>query len=377
MPAQSAGFFDKLGQAFVAGGFEKLTQQKLWILREAERAGARVLAVWDDGQYEHRSTSARWQALTVGSFRASSVQTFVFETGGVRHLFVQPYSASHPLPGTHHVWLHGALRSPVLFDVASSSFHAGHDWGLPQWLNPSPIGQLLRSIDWTYRIETSTRVDDPLAMQLRAMGDGLGHLVVRASGDNQLHGHDVGFMNVWRIAQVLKMSGLEPLDARQPFLGPEPPGTHEFAELLAGSLELPTAAPVIDASSAIASLLQSLGGKTLLALAPLSAKKEKGARSYEGMVPPWLHGQPILALHDRTVLGGGSQGVALLPTHLCYAYDDVRFVVPYSDITGAQHMIGTLVIRTRLLGDLVFGFPEAERFAALFQHLAAATSQAS
>src|SRR5215213_8340012 len=133
-PPQKPGFFDAMGQAFIAGGFEKLTKQKMWILREAERAGARPIAVWDIGQYEHRSTSTRWQALTVGSFQASSVQVFVFETNGMRHLYVQPYASSDPLPGTHHIWIRGAPRSPVLFDVSQSMFHTRHDVELAQWL---------------------------------------------------------------------------------------------------------------------------------------------------------------------------------------------------------------------------------------------------
>jgi hypothetical protein len=373
-PPHKPGFFEAMGQAGIAGGFEKLTKQKMAILAEAERSGARPLAVWDSGQYEHRATSARWQALTVGSLQATSMQTFVFETNGMRHLFVQPYASSDPLPGTHHVWIRGATRSPVLFDAAQSMFHAGHDVQLAHWLVQAPIGQLLRALDWDYRIGPSTRIEDPVALQARAMGDGLAHVAIRAVRENTFDNHDVGFMNVWRIAHALAMSGLEPVTDRHPFLGAEPPGTSVFADLLAGSLELPSPGPVIDLTSAIVPLLQSLGSKTMLVVPPISPKRDKGARSPEGMIPPWLHAQPILALHDKTVFGGGTRGVAILPTHLCYTSDDTRFVVSYGDITGAHHMIGTLAVRSRMVGDVVFDFPESEPFAALFDHVARQSS---
>lgn len=362
----SPSFFDKLAQAGTAVDFSKLTEQKLRIIRQAELAGARLLACWDEGQYEQRATSARWQAKMHGSLPETSAQVFVFETGGIRHLFFQPYSSKDPLPGVHHFWIEGSTRNAVFFDHEHGAFNAGNDWQLAQWLGQTPLAQVLRSIDWSYTLHGSTRIHEPVVFQVRPMGRGLGHVTVRATDGNPLDGHGVGFRLVPRIAQALKVSGLESVAEPQAFLS-FAPATDEYIAAVEDTLELPTPGPTIDVSAALAAVFRP-GVKSHLLHAPLPPKKEKGART--GIVPPWLQDQPILALDDRTVFGGGDRGTVLLPTHMCHRSEEGHFTVSYGDITGASFIVNTLVIRTRQLGDLAFHFPEAERLAPMLQHFA-------
>jgi hypothetical protein len=301
----NGGFLQQMAAAGVAVGFQKLTQQKLGILAEAERAGARLVAAWDVGQYEHHQTSARWQALTRGGMSISSEQVFVFETAGVRHMFIQPYSGEHALPGVHHLWVRGGLRAPALFSAERRSFYTGNDPALGAWLDASPLAQVLRSIDWDYRIGTNTRVNDDTALQIRAMGNDVSHVVVRAHGENGIGKHDVGFFALPRVATALAPLVGGGMSA-QPFFV-DAPHADEFEMLVNNHLPLPEPAAPVDLSAQLAPVIAAMKDHGIVR-APVPAKKDRGARSF--MVPPWLGDAPILALRDDTVFGGGSRGTA-------------------------------------------------------------------
>ena len=362
-----SGFMETMALAGLAGGFEKLTKQKLAIMREAEAAGARVLLSWDEGEYKHRSTSVRWQALTQGGLPVTSRQLFVLETGGVRHLYVQPFSADARLPGTHHLWMPGALRSPALYDASRKAFFAGPDHELAHWLQAQPIARVLREIDWDWRV-ASTRVVDPVVLQLRAF-QGVGHLAVRAfdaAGGINIDSHPVGFRFLPRILNTL-LASAGPAIEDQAFHAPTP-GAEAFEALLAGTLPTPVLAPTRDLTGELQGVLASedIG---LLTRAPLPAKKEAGAR--RELLPGWLADQPILAMYDKTVFGGGTRGVAFTPTHLCCRTDEGGVALSYVDITGARSLVGTLGVRSQLYGDFAMSFNRPEPFAALFNALAA------
>ncbi len=375
--AQPSGFMDRLAQAGVAASFEKLTLQKLSILQEAELAGARVLSAWEEGAYEHRSTSVRWQALTRGGLQVTSRQIYVLETAGVRHVYVQPFSADARLPGTHHVWVQGALRSPALYDASRKCFFAGGDQELAAWLHAQPIAQVLREIDWEWRIAGSTRAVDPIALQVRA-GQGVGHVAIRAFGpagsfdSSGLNHHLVGFRLVPHIVQTL-MASVGAVGAEQPFLA-EADGSDTFGALLAGAFAVPAHAAPFDLSPAIRSLLATANVGTLVR-APLPPRKDAGAR--KELLPPWLSDHPILALQDATVFGGGGRGVAFTPTHLAVCTDEGRAAIAYADITGANAMVGTLVVRSRVHGDFCLGLSSPEPFAALLNDVAARNARSA
>jgi hypothetical protein len=361
-----------MATAGVAIGFQKLTQQKLGILAEAERAGARLVAAWDVGQYEHQQTSARWQALTRGGMAISSEQVFVFETAGVRHMFVQPYGGEHALPGVHHLWIRGGLRAPALFSAERRSFYTGNDPALGAWLDASPVAHVLRSIDWDYRIGTSTRVNDDTALQIRAMGNDVSHVVIRAHGENGINKHDVGFFALPRVATAfaqLVAGGMPP----QPFFV-DAPHADEYERLVMNQLPLPQPAAPYDLSAQLLPLLATLKDHGLVR-APVPQKKERGART--GIIPAWLADAPLLALRDDTVFGGGSLGTALLPTHLCVATDEGKIAIAYADITGASAISNMLALRSRWQGDLSIRLLDAEAFAAFFASLAHAAQRSA
>jgi hypothetical protein len=368
------GLVDSLLQAGVAASFEKLTKQKLSILGEAERAGARILSAWEEGQYEHRSTSVRWQALTRGGLNVTSRQVYVLETSGIRHLYVQPFSADARLPGTHHLFVQGALRSPALYDTDRKAFYAGHDQELAMWLHSQPIHHALHQIDWDWRISGSTRAVDPIVFQIRPF-QGVGHVAIRAFGpfgafdSAGLDHHLVGFSKIGHIAHALVPS-LGAVDADQPFQTPAD-GEEAFASLLLGQIELPVAAPPTDLSHPIGALLATANIGTLIK-APVPKKKDAGAR--KEILPTWLADQPILAMADATVFGGGGRGVVFTPTHVCVRTDEGRAAISYADIIGAGAMTGTLVVRSRMQGDFALNMSAPEAFAALFESVRPAPS---
>ena len=359
------GFMDRLAQAGVAASFEKLTSQKLSIMKEAEQAGARVLCCWEEGQYEHRETSVRWQALTRGGLGVSSRQVYVLETAGVRHLYVQPFSGDARLPGTHHLWIHGALRSPILYDESKKTFFAGADHELARWLQGQPIAQVMRGIDWEWMITGRTRAVEPLVLQVRA-GRGVGHVALRAFGSSGamnssgLGHHLVGFRLIPRIVQAL-LASVGAMGEEQPFFA-EADGAETFGALLADAFPLPAQAAPIDLSLAINTSLTTTNLGTLTP-APLSPKKDAGAR--KELLPPWLAEEPILARQDKTVFGGGGRGVCFTPTHVAVCTDEGRAGISYADVSGAGAMVGTLVLRSRVHGDFSLSVSCPEAFAAL------------
>ena len=358
---------ETMAQAGVAGGLEKLTKQKLAIICEAEMAGARVVCAWDEGEYRHRSTSVRWQALTRGGLPVTSRQIFVLETGGMRHLYVQPFSADARLPGTHHLWIHGALRSAALYDSDSKAFFAGPDPELARWLHAQPIARVMHEIDWDWRI-SSTRIVDPVVLQVRAF-HGVGHVTVRAldaAGGINIDSHPVGFRALPRIVHAL-LASVAAAGPDQTFHAPAY-AAEAFEALLTDALPIPVPGAPRDLSAELGRLLAS-NDAGLITRAPLSAKKEAGAR--REVIPAWLAEQPILAINDTTLLGGGTRGVAFTPTHLCCRTDEGRAAIPYADITAASSLVGTLGVRSQLYGDFAVRLGRPEPFAALFNEVAA------
>ncbi len=356
---------DRLAQAGVAASFEKLTSQKLSIMKEAEQAGARVLCSWEEGQYEHRETSVRWQALTRGGLAVSSRQIYVLETAGVRHLYVQPFSGDARLPGTHHFWIHGALRTPMLYDESTKSFFNGDDHNLAGWLGTQPIAQVVREIDWEWMITGRTRAVDPVVLQVRA-GRGVGHVAIRAFGtsgalnSSGLGHHLVGFRLIPRIIQAL-LASVGPAGEEQAFFAAAD-GADTFGALLADAFPLPAHAAPLDLSQALKTLLTTTNISTLIA-APIPPKKDAGAR--KELLPPWLADHPILALQDKTIFGGGGRGVAFTPTHVAVCTDEGRAAISYSDVSGAGAMVGTLVLRSRVHGDFSLSVSCPEALAAM------------
>lgn len=312
------------------------------IAAEASGAGARFFAYEESG-----GTSAG--ALVTHALRAKlpfvdkavdGVQVFGFETQGVRHLYVQPWSGVETLPGEHHAWLHGSLRSPLAYArglVPGYRWVAGGDEALTSWLaTQGGVHACASACATKWRSGQGTRID--CTVQLRSLGDGRSHLVQHAGHHGGLLGEEVGvrtFLELGRAFAAVLPRAAEPAAT---FLHPVA-YTEVFHRCLLGADAPPPAAAARDHSATLLAVGQPYVSETFFVASPgrssLPSEIEQNVRAL--VLPAHERGAPLVAVLDLTALGSGKDAVAITPTYLYmrsmgetlgFALDDVASVEP-------------------------------------------------
>ena len=267
-----------------------------------------------------------------GSTKVDGIQIFGFETAGVRHLYVQPWSQMHALPGEHHAWLPGSYRSPVVYQrgvVMGMSWNAGGDGELAQWLGGQPaLMTVVKGCkkDWT----AGTKVFDlEWTVQLLSLGDGRSHLVMQAGRYGGLTSYRVGlghFLALGHAWAPLLAEGHYPAHAplqpiaytdvfHQYLLGAPHIAAATPPEATYASTPAPASAPAAGREYAelIARVATPFQSETLF-VGHYPADVEANVRAL--ILPPHQKAGPISLVHDLTVMGSGKDAVVLTPAYL-------------------------------------------------------------
>lgn len=281
-----------------------------------------------------------------GSMRVDGIQIFGFQTAGVQHLYVQPWSQMHALPGEHHAWLPGAYRSPVVHQrgvVMGMSWNAGGDAELAQWLGAqAALMQVVKGCKKDWKAGTKT-FDLEWTVQLLSLGDGRSHLIMQAGRYGGLTSYRVGighFLSVghaWapliaRDTQYPAHAALQPvaysdlfyqyvLSAPSAPSAPPPaaPSVESNYAVAPAPRPQPQPQPHQPASSArdysalIARVASEYQSETLF-VGHYPADVEANVRAL--ILPPHQKTAPIALIHDLTVMGSGKDAVVLTPSYL-------------------------------------------------------------
>lgn len=342
------------------------TAMKLSVLREAANAGAQLKSVTDVILGQNSAVGGALTAMFGGSFNVDAFQCFHLETGGVSHMYVQPYSGFYPLPGEHHAWLQGTLRAPAHWETGlfSDRFESP-DPATAVALNSNPaLSGAARGARWDWRIGRG-EITYAWHLQTRPFRGGLTHLTMKATGR-------AGVMSIVQQAGFLKF--LEIARAMQPSLAHVPGYTTMpftttpsydlfFEKMLDGQLP-PSARPPQtqpnDFSSAILQAL-SIAPASKLLLHPLAPVKDNTVRAY--VLPQAAKHLPLVAFIDSTLMSSAKDGLAFTPTHAFFKHDDHMVSFSYPEVRGvippASPTESTLTVNLANIGEL--SLPTADR----------------
>lgn len=275
-----------------------------------------------------------------GSMRVDGMQIFGFETGGVQHLYVQPWSQMHALPGEHHAWLPGAYRSPVVHQravVMGMSWNAGGDAELAKWLGTqAALMQVVKGCKKDWKAGTKT-FDLEWTVQLLSLGDGRSHLIMQAGRYGGLTsyrvglGHFLSLGHAWapligRDTQYPAHAALQPVSYSDVFYqyvlqasgsaappAPAPPASPVESNYVAAPTPQTPQASGRDYAALIARVAGDYQSETLF-VGHYPADVEANVRAL--VLPPHQKSAPIALIHDLTVMGSGKDAVVLTPSYL-------------------------------------------------------------
>lgn len=345
------------------------TRQKLAVIDEAARAGLGLVKVTDLGSdVGAPSVRATAVALFGAAMSSTFTQVFRFERAGTQHLYVQPSEGMHAMPGEHHVWLPGALRSAAGLVEARPSFadftprtgpsrawFAGDDVTVATYLDGDPaLRAAIHDARWEWRLGLG-QFRYAWNLQLRPLAGGSTHLAMMATGTGALSGRAVGFAQLASIAQPLaRLLGHISVPSTPPLLQPSA-FSSVFEEVLASPRLFDTIPPPdgpLDFGRHVHALLASRASARLK-VAPVPAAKDVAARVH--VLPLGASHLPIVATVDLTVMGSSRDALVLTPTHVFYRKDDDRLSFAYTELREILPRAGgedVITLRLSRLGEI-------------------------
>ncbi len=316
----------------ISSGFAKAYRRRHEaILQEATALGGHLFG-YDQHMQNASAGGLLGHALRakvpLAGAKADGVQIFGFETAGVRHLYVQPWSGMNTLPGEHHAWLTGSYRSPIAFraGVLGFKWHAGGDDELRGWLEgQAALRELVKACATTWKSGTSS-FDLDWTVQLMSMGDGRSHLVMNAGSYGGMFGTQVGARHFLALGQTLASLLTQQTHPAQSPL--EQVGyTDAFHRYLLGTPSVPCQpqSPATQPEYGVATreyehIMQAarpFDSDTFL-VGMLPEDVEENVRSL--ILPPHQSQTAICVVLDLTAFGSAKDAVVITPTYL-YARD--------------------------------------------------------
>ncbi len=302
----------------VGSGFEKMyAKRRQLIADEAAGAGSKFFAFEQSGSGSAGGLVAHAirAKIPLVDQKVDGVQVFGFETQGVRHMYVQPWSGVHPLPGEHHAWLHGSFRSPIAFvrSIVGFRWDAGGDEELKLWLGGQPeLTAAINACSGKWKANGGGMSLDCKA-QLTSLGDGRAHLVQHAGHHGGLLGTQIGVREFLGLGATL--AGLLPRE-RQPAQSPlrGVAYTEVFQRCL---LSLDGQPPATTQARSYLDVVRAAGhaheSETFF-VHDWPPEIDGNVRSL--VLPGHERGAPIAAVLDLTALGSGKDAVVLTATSL-------------------------------------------------------------
>ncbi len=307
-----------------------------------------------------------------------AVQLYLLRTGGVLHLYAQPFDGKFALPGEHHAVVEGTLGGAAVLKESFSGpkWESLTDPEVATILNGSKgLAEVTSELRWDWRVGVG-RFDLPWLAQTRARGGASSHVCMQATGEMRSTVHEVGVAGFCALLQALGRS-LWPLEqpAARPFL--EPTAFASTFEAVVGgapvrACEPPSTGPCDLSEPILATLAPHAGGKLFVGEIP--PHKESNARAF--VLPTSLRHLPIVALVDLTLLGSARDAVVFTPTHgvmregdesLIFAWPEIRAVSPPAHPEDAE-----VVIQLSSVGEIALPCAgRAGAMAALFSQFAA------
>lgn len=115
--------------------------------------------------------------LNISNSDVDYLQSFIFNSKGFYHLFIQPYNRENLLVPEQHAWLVGALRNPLILYKKGPVllWESNDDFELTQWFNNNKSLQILSS-----QLQNISKNDDDWLIQIRALSGGNTHVVVHS-----------------------------------------------------------------------------------------------------------------------------------------------------------------------------------------------------
>jgi hypothetical protein len=230
-PASGAAEQGVTGMGLFDQGIVKAYEnQKKGMLKEAEKAGAAVVGFTqfpeegDAGEgATGRSLKSAAKSIFGGKMATDAFQILELETAGVRHVFVQPYSGIHALPGEHHVALPGSVPAPVI--LAKGGLFGGKKWRGPdeavarRFNECGPLKKVVKKCKWDWYVGTA-KIDLDWTVQIRSLGDGHVHVVLKNGRYGGFTTYGVGFAHLIAIGAVLPQVLGTDLSPLQPLVQP-------------------------------------------------------------------------------------------------------------------------------------------------------------
>jgi hypothetical protein len=216
----------------------EMSRQGQGVVSEAQEAGAQVIAAEVITTDRSGTMGARvggaLKATVGGKLRPDRHEVFVFDTQGARHLYVQPIAGVTALPGEHHAWLFGSLRSPVAYvpGMLGAKWTSPADPELVSWLNKSQ-GQLksvVRGTKLKWKVGMG-EIELPWGIQLRSLGDGRSHLAMNAGRYGGFTTVRVGIGHFVKVAHAMSQVLAQGVFPEQEFLH-EPAYTELFRQAI-------------------------------------------------------------------------------------------------------------------------------------------------
>ncbi|MEM9070037.1 MAG: hypothetical protein AAGE52_16135 [Myxococcota bacterium] len=293
--------------------------------------------------------------LLGGKETVDGFQVFGFETAGVRHLYVQPYSQHMALPGEHHAWLPGGYRSPIAYrhGMMLWGWDTGGDAELEQWLGTQgALKGVVKQCKTSWSAGTK-KFDLEWTVQLISLGDGRSHLVMKAGRYGGLTTYRVGlghFMSVGSTLAPLLTHNTYPahsplypvhyqdlfhhyiLGGQAPSAPSAPPPADPYRNQSAPPA--PPAAPTSDYSQAIFQAAGPFANETFF-VGHLTGEVEANVRAL--ILPAHQKQAAICVVLDLTVLGSAKDAVVITPDYVYvrelgdtmgFSLDDLATVEP-------------------------------------------------
>lgn len=275
-----------------------------------------------------------------GKSRVDGVQIFGFQTAGVQHLYVQPWSQMLPLPGEHHAWLPGAYRSPVVHQrgtIMGMNWNAGGDAELAQWLGgQGALMQVVKGCKKDWKAGTKS-FELEWTVQLLSLGDGRSHLCMQAGRYGGITSYRVGlshFLSVGHAWAPLIAQGqypahapLKPIAYSDLFyryilqgggsVAPSAPPPASPVESNYAAAPTPAARPSGPAGRDFTPLITRVAAEfqsETLFVGHYPSDVEANVRAL--ILPPHEKSSPIALIHDLTVMGSGKDAVVMTPSYL-------------------------------------------------------------
>lgn len=184
--------------------------QKKALIEEATSSGATVAQVVEFGGDDSAAPAVVGGALKSlfgGKVDSDFAQVFQLTTGGLEHLYIQPYEGVMAVPGEHHARIPGALPRPVVFAKAlfgGGKWKTGEDKDLAKRLaGHPPLKSMTKALKWTWAAGT-TEIKLPWTVQIRPLQDGSSHIVMKAGRYGGFTTYKVGFWVFVQLCEQLK-----------------------------------------------------------------------------------------------------------------------------------------------------------------------------